>query len=110
LDGGEAAADPSTAPHVARSRPRLAPHRSGNLLSWGRGSRGQLGHGDKETYTAAVRVLGPVATDGSSEWPVFSGPGRRRVVDVCAAVSHSAAVDDAGQLWVWGKMQVRRRG
>ena len=32
---------------------------SGGLYSWGRGDRGQLGHGDKESYKSAVRVLGP---------------------------------------------------
>ena len=37
----------------------LAVTEGGALYAWGRGDRGQLGVGDKESYKSAVRVLGP---------------------------------------------------
>jgi len=72
----------------------LASTRSGALYAWGRGDRGQLGHGDKDAYMAPARVLGP------SE--VFLD---EKIVAVEANVSQSACLTARGDLYVWGKMQ-----
>jgi alpha-tubulin suppressor-like RCC1 family protein len=72
----------------------LAATRSGALYAWGRGDRGQLGHGDKDAYMAPARVLGP------SE--VFLD---EKIVAVEANVSQSACLTARGDLYVWGKMQ-----
>ena len=74
-------------------------HCSGALYSWGRGDRGQLGQGDRESYTQAIRVC------GGSPTPLLGAA----VVSVCAGVSQSVVVTADGGLWVWGKMQVRGR-
>ena len=78
----------------------LAVTDQGSLYSWGRGDRGQLGHGDKAAYSSAVRILGGHSAEMLDV----------RFVAVAAGVSHSAAVDETGALWVWGKMQVRLPG
>lgn len=72
----------------------LALSDEGQLFAWGRGHRGQLGLGDTHAYQEAL----PLSTTGS---PLFD----RRVVQFDAGFSHSAAVTDDGQAWVWGKMQ-----
>jgi hypothetical protein len=72
----------------------LARTASGALFAWGRGDRGQLGHGDRDAYGAAARVLGPAEALLDDA-----------VTAMDAAVSHSAAVTASGALYVWGKMQ-----
>jgi hypothetical protein len=71
----------------------LAVTSSGALYSWGRGDRGQCGHGDEESYTHAIRVVGPRE--------VFLD---LRVVAVAAGPSTSVCITDDGRVWTWGKM------
>jgi alpha-tubulin suppressor-like RCC1 family protein len=71
----------------------LAVTAGGSLYAWGRGDRGQCGHGDEESYTRAVRVLGPREA--------FLG---LRIVLAAAGPATSACVTEDGRLWVWGKM------
>jgi alpha-tubulin suppressor-like RCC1 family protein len=77
----------------------LALTKSGQLFSWGRGDRGQLGLGlhDKDSYMAPARLLG-----------TERDPHRfldKKVTRIEANMSHSACVDEDGQLFIWGKMQ-----
>ena len=79
----------------------LAVSRSGGCYAWGRGDRGQLGTGDTAHYTAPVRLL---EGQGGEDWLGL------RIVAVEAGTSASAALDEAGRLWVWGKMQSLEEG
>lgn len=74
----------------------LAVTASGALYAWGRGNRGQLGLGigQRGAYHSAVRVLGP--SDAFLD---------TRVTRVSACLSSSAALTEAGGLYVWGKGQ-----
>ena len=73
----------------------LAVTNTGNLYSWGRGDRGQLGHAQSAAHLfKAVCVMGP-----SLSWA-----GGHRIVAAQAGASQSAAIDADGGLWVWGKM------
>jgi len=71
----------------------VASTRRGALYAWGRGDRGQLGHGDADSFMSAARVVG-------------AGSGLLDVsfTRVAAAVSSSAGVAADGSAWVWGKM------
>ena len=72
----------------------LAVTSSGALYAWGRGDRGQCGHGDMDSYMRAIRVLGP-----REDFLDLS------VVAVSAGPATSACVTADGRLWVWGKMR-----
>jgi alpha-tubulin suppressor-like RCC1 family protein len=73
----------------------LAVTNTGNLYSWGRGDRGQLGHAQSAAHLfKAVCVMGPS----------FTWAGGHRIVAAQAGASQSAAIDIDGRLWVWGKM------
>lgn len=75
----------------------------GNLFSWGRGDRGQLGLGDKSHYRSPIRVLGK-----NQEW---LDPTSEVLFVACeSGVSKSAAIDSEGGLWVWGKMMSDQPG
>ena len=71
----------------------LAVTNKGGLYSWGRGDRGALGGGTKDTFRSPVRVTG---RDGALLDVHF--------ISVEAGVAASYAIDKSGQLWVWGKM------
>jgi len=62
---------------------------AGELLTWGRGYNGQLGHGDREDRVAPVR-LGRVQFGGSP------------VVMVACGRTHTIAITAAGQLFSFG--------
>ena len=64
----------------------LAVTQSGALYSWGYGSFGQLGHGDKENQLLPKRVEGL----------------QERVCSVAAGESHSLAVTQTSALYAWG--------
>jgi hypothetical protein len=72
----------------------LAVSRSGKIYSWGRGDRGQLGHGDKDSYMSPARIL------GTSETFLTELVSR-----VAANSSVSACITTGGELYIWGKMQ-----
>lgn len=74
----------------------LAVTSSGGCFAWGRGDRGQLGVGDAIHYTAPVRVM---EGEGGVDWLGM------RIVAVEAGMACSAAIDECGRVWVWGKMQ-----
>lgn len=59
---------------------------TGQVMSWGKGNRGQLGDGNNETSSVPVKVKlpSPAAT-------------------VSAGFNHSAALTEDGQVFVWGK-------
>lgn len=77
----------------------LAVTNTGNLYSWGRGDRGQLGHSQIAHLFKAVCVMGP-----SMSWA-----GGCQIVAAQAGASQSAAIDIHGGLWIWGKMNSLER-
>lgn len=62
--------------------------RDGEVFSWGKGNRGQLGDELVDSSSSPVRVLG---ISGASPIAVSCG------------FAHSAALTDDGAVWVWGK-------
>jgi alpha-tubulin suppressor-like RCC1 family protein len=64
----------------------------GALYTWGRGANGQLGHGDTTDQAVPKRVE-PVLKD-------------KMVVKVACGENHSAAIDDAGRVYVSGGTQL----
>ncbi|CAG9327518.1 unnamed protein product [Blepharisma stoltei] len=58
----------------------------GNIYTWGDGYKGQLGHGNRESY------LEPKVFSGTMEWNAAE----------CGAY-HSAAIDRLGKVWHWGE-------
>ena len=67
---------------------------AGAVHTWGRGSRGQLGHGDD----ADVAEPRPLAVKKKGDY----GSRALKVVQVAAGDDHSMAVTNEGGLWVWG--------
>ncbi|KDR22087.1 probable E3 ubiquitin-protein ligase HERC4 [Zootermopsis nevadensis] len=61
---------------------------TGQVFTWGRGSRGQLGHGDLESEQETARQVDSLAG--------------LRVTQVAAGGWHSAAVTEWGDLYTWG--------
>ena len=65
---------------------------SGELLTWGYGRGGRLGHGDLAPHSAAAdAVLTPRPVAGPLE--------RRRVTAVSAGKHHTVAIVEPGEVW-----------
>lgn len=69
---------------------------TGQVFSWGMGSRGQLGHGDLESVQEFARQVDSLAG--------------LRVTLVAAGNWHSAAVTECGDLYTWGWNQSGQLG
>jgi len=65
----------------------LALTSAGELLAWGLGSAGQLGHGTRDSSDIPVRVSLPAAT---------------RITAIAAGAFHSLALTSTGELLSWG--------
>lgn len=73
------------------TRHSLAINKVGEVLSWGFGGDGRLGHGDTSGF-ATPKVL-----------ELLKGKtGLDRMISVSAGDSHSAALSDRGELFSWG--------
>ncbi|UYV60264.1 HERC2 [Cordylochernes scorpioides] len=67
----------------------------GKVFSWGEGSDGKLGHGNRVSY----------------EWPrLVEALRSKRVRDVSCGGSHSAAATSSGELYTWGLGEYGRLG
>jgi len=64
---------------------------SGRVFTWGKNQHGALGHGDALPLDAADAVPRPVAALTT-----------KRIVAVCAGYAHTAALTDAGEVYLWG--------
>jgi len=80
----------------------------GELFSWGKGERGQLGHELGATEARESHVAQPIqravwdVDDGSGK-PVYKAMGRG-FSQIAAGMIHSAALDqDNNQVFLWGK-------
>ena len=60
---------------------------SGHVFSWGLGSEGQLGHGDKQTLWLP-RLIEELES--------------HVVTDIACGSAHAAAIDSNGELFTWG--------
>lgn len=69
--------------------------KTGNISSYGESAYGQLGYvqGGNTGYISAVNRVIP------------SGKSKTRFVSVSTARRHSVAVDERGNVWVWGKVK-----
>ena len=70
---------------------------NGELFSWGKGSKGQLGHipptSDPSDITSLPKRISFLDSRGRNI----------RITDISAGFSHSAAIDENGHVYVWGK-------
>ena len=73
----------------------IAIGKNGQIWTWGDGDYGKLGHGDSTTQKS------PKLIEALSS---------RVIVDADCGHRHSAAVDDAGHLYVWGEGDYGRLG
>lgn len=74
----------------------LALTKNGEVFSWGKGSRGQLGHLHKFGVDDASTLARKVS--------ILDSSGKiKRVKDISAGFAHSAAATEDGELYVWGK-------
>ena len=76
---------------------------TGSVYTWGRGDRGQCGHGDNAHYKYAMRVSGP-----NDDWLFTESTNDTNIENKFIAVSCGHAITTAinakGELWIWGKM------
>lgn len=75
----------------------------GTVYTWGRGDRGQCGHGDNAHYKQAMRIAGP-----DNEW-LFKNNDKDNDIDhkfIAVSCGHAVttAINAKGELWIWGKM------
>eukprot|EP00698_Gefionella_okellyi_P004923 TRINITY_DN14549_c0_g1_i1.p1 TRINITY_DN14549_c0_g1~~TRINITY_DN14549_c0_g1_i1.p1 ORF type:complete len:427 (+),score=85.28 TRINITY_DN14549_c0_g1_i1:85-1281(+) len=68
---------------------------SGHVYTWGRGIGGRLGHGDMSDVTVPKQV---------------AAIADKRVVQVACGTIYTAAIDDTGKLYVWGRKIFGRGG
>lgn len=75
----------------------LALSQTGEIFSWGKGSKGQLGHLHKSENVRDVSTLARKVT-------ILDKNGKvTRVKDISAGFAHSAAITEDGSVYVWGK-------
>ena len=80
---------------------------AGEVFSWGKGERGQLGHelgatDSKESHTAIPIQRTLLSTQDDQGRPVYRALGK--VSQVAAGMIHSAALEqDSNTVFVWGK-------
>ena len=80
---------------------------AGEVFSWGKGERGQLGHelgatDAKESHTAIPIQRTLLAVEDANGRPVYRALGK--VSQVAAGMIHSAALEqDTNDVFVWGK-------
>lgn len=88
---------------AAGSQHSMAVDYEGNIYVWGTGSDGQLGvgdyrvNGDPDVYSAPLRLTGFDNVDGSE-----NALRDVKVASVAANTSYSMAIDEDGNLYVWG--------
>ena len=70
----------------------LAVTNSGEVYAWGLGTSGQLGQGNTNSYSYAVKVL----DENGVEY-------LNNIIDVNAGANHSLALDKDGNVYAWGK-------
>uniref|UniRef100_A0A7S3YQC4 RCC1-like domain-containing protein n=1 Tax=Lotharella globosa TaxID=91324 RepID=A0A7S3YQC4_9EUKA len=70
----------------------------GNVFSWGSGKNGRLGHGNN------VNCIEPQRLDN------FVGGTGQQVIQLAAGEAHSMALDEKGQVYVWGSGSFGRLG
>jgi alpha-tubulin suppressor-like RCC1 family protein len=77
------------------------------MFSWGHGGNGRLGHGDRrfqgeKTSSAQLNPRPIEVTSGS--------PGSKGMIWIAAGESHSASIDDLGNVYTWGTGSYGRTG
>merc|ERR1719313_3129337 len=66
----------------------LAMSDRGEVLTWGAGDAGELGHGDKKSHSTPL-ILGPLR--------------EKKIRQVFSGSSHSLALTETGELFSWGQ-------
>jgi hypothetical protein len=87
-----------TPPATFRTTPMISDHASGGaalkadgtVWAWGLGNNGENGNGVQDIAASPVQVMIDATT------PLT------RIVKISAGASHVLALDDQGQVWVWG--------
>jgi alpha-tubulin suppressor-like RCC1 family protein len=75
----------------------LALSTNGDVFSWGKGSKGQLGHISSTTEPSDITSL-------ARKVPILDSRGRAiKIKDISAGFSYSAAISEDGSVFVWGK-------
>lgn len=73
----------------------LALSRDGDVYSWGKGNRGQLGYGKSDEFSCIARKIDFSACEG--------GYKQLKFASVSTGFSHSAALSQDGDVYLWGK-------
>lgn len=97
----------------------IAVDTTGAVWAWGKNGRGELGTGDRDTRFIPALVIQPPAAVASKNATEPERAGQANMEDmigihesgrtspirrVWAGFSHSAALDEAGIVWVWGRL------
>jgi alpha-tubulin suppressor-like RCC1 family protein len=81
---------------------------SGEVWTWGKGNRGQLGDGEMESGSTPVRVRFPtslLSPSGSSASERGAKRSREefKIKQIAAGFNHSVALSEEGHVFIWGK-------
>jgi alpha-tubulin suppressor-like RCC1 family protein len=80
-------------------------NREGELFTWGKGHRGQLGNdiieGESDTATPIIKSLNLHKMESIKSKPIYERLGT--ISQISSGMIHSAAMDSDNHVYVWGK-------